>query len=380
MNRSRNSKAKEANPSEKPGASIPARLASIRATSNTTLGGAQKVRFQPKAPARRIKQETPEESNSYWGNDKPKNSKGAGLYGQAVSQNPAFRTERNPRRAKNELIQPVTGPFAMGPASVGQAKAGGRSGMQPSRDGGGQIVHSEAINMKSELQQIGTSAKMAEKEEMEDYIYNSEDDELDGQGDAKMAPFVLLTDQNAQSSLWMDDTKPDLAEPNESSSNDDATTVAQLFETDTDFNNLILLQLPETLTSFSSYRPATQTTPPTLQSSAVSELEDVKPNLADLDSKQHVNTSADNAKTENSDATALECDGQIGELLIHASGKVSLDVGGIRINMNKGIDCQFSQQLFALDLDTKQLFAFGSIRNKLICIPDLDSLFESMAL
>lgn len=69
--------------------------------------------------------------------------------------------------------------------------------------------------------------------------------------------------------------------------------------------------------------------------------------------------------------------GHIGRLRRHKSGKMSLQLGNVIYKVNRGVECSFSQQVLAMDLEQQSCHFVGSIKDSLICSLDVNSLFRN---
>eukprot|EP00658_Telonema_sp_P-2_P076117 TRINITY_DN6615_c0_g1_i2.p1 TRINITY_DN6615_c0_g1~~TRINITY_DN6615_c0_g1_i2.p1 ORF type:complete len:269 (-),score=63.48 TRINITY_DN6615_c0_g1_i2:451-1257(-) len=66
--------------------------------------------------------------------------------------------------------------------------------------------------------------------------------------------------------------------------------------------------------------------------------------------------------------------GHIGKLLVHKSGRVSLQIGEVTYKVSSGIDCAFAQQVLAVDLDSSTCHFVGSVKERLVCSLDVNTL------
>ncbi|PVU96215.1 hypothetical protein BB561_001313 [Smittium simulii] len=360
--------------------SLPTRLASIRATSSTTLGGVQKMRFAPKAPVRRVKQEPSADessSNKKKGiigllNDKH-NSRGDKNF-NGGRNNPSNKK----RDFKKNLFQQISGPFSMGPASIGQSRGSNRASAAKTSSENGGIVYSAQMKMlPSAFNEF--SGSNAKQEEMDDILFNSDDEEFDmtEEEKSKSAPVVLLTDQNADTTLFGDASSRNAVISANNIPENEIDNIAHLFESNTDFNNLMILQLPQvmpkinhSIKSEGASASGTTSTTSDQTSLSTSTTEDIKPDIAKLESqpssdKSTSSTTPNTQPPKDEDLVDFDAnsniEGQIAELVVHKSGKAFLHFGDIKMNLLNGISCQFAQQLVALDVDAKQFFSFGEL-------------------
>ncbi|PWA00670.1 hypothetical protein BB558_003276 [Smittium angustum] len=341
----------------------------------------------------------------------------------------------------------------MGPASIGGGGGGRRRGIGNVRgkEDGGVVWQGKMNQISSDLGFSNRSKwDSKEQEEMLADIFNSDDDTgLSTEDKAKMAPVVLLTDQNDEEISGENNNKNKLLTHNSNGNTDnqesnmdglhntsleldkygnEIESVAGLFNSEKNYKDLFIIQMPAFLPKFEHNTTNTETD--TIQSTTTTLLEDKKiikseneasnnepsfamdieedikpkikelesigkrtakniskPNSIDKDKKHPIGD--DETKMQSKDASqdkeeekmVIDEDilqGQIGEVVVHKSGKVYLDYGGIKIELINGIECQFSQQLVALDSEAKQLFSLGAIKNRLVGIPDLEFLFSNI--
>lgn len=77
--------------------------------------------------------------------------------------------------------------------------------------------------------------------------------------------------------------------------------------------------------------------------------------------------------------------GDLGEMLVHKSGKVSLQIGNFRMHVDPGTPCSFAQELAALKLppqgstDGVQLLRLGPVHERLLVTPDIARLLSQAA-
>ncbi|KAI8871954.1 hypothetical protein GQ42DRAFT_161661 [Ramicandelaber brevisporus] len=87
-------------------------------------------------------------------------------------------------------------------------------------------------------------------------------------------------------------------------------------------------------------------------------------------------TMVDMTNAENE--TALS--GQIGKILLYKNGKAKLQYGNLLLDISRAAECNFAQQVVAADMENRELYILGSVEKRLICVPDIDALLESMDL
>lgn len=70
-------------------------------------------------------------------------------------------------------------------------------------------------------------------------------------------------------------------------------------------------------------------------------------------------------------------EGLLGQLHIHRSGKISCTWGGIEMEVGRGSDCGFLQDIMAVDAkQEKKAWVLGRVTNRLMLIPNLDKLLN----
>ena len=102
----------------------------------------------------------------------------------------------------------------------------------------------------------------------------------------------------------------------------------------------------------------------------------------EAEKKKKVSTSVldeDNIWTQQFESTLTKVPtGYIGELLVHRSGKTKLKLGNVQFDVVMGTDTTFLEQVASIDLEKQQACILGSINKRLMCIPDVENLFDNM--
>ncbi|OMJ07744.1 DNA-directed RNA polymerase III subunit RPC4 [Smittium culicis] len=381
-------------PGESTSYSAPVRLNSLRTgagnsiigSSSLTLGGVQKVRFAPKAPARRIVKQEPAKDKkvsellqagnsyeNYTGRSDDYSFRGRGM----------DRGRGRGRGRGRQAIQVVSGPFAMGPASLGLGtKQELKKPVKTKREEEGNIVWQGSMRPSSSVS-TKKENENREQEEMEADVLDSDDEYgITEEEKKKMAPVVLLTDQNATEQGIVSDLN------NESAENilSELENVVDLLQETNNYKDLMIWQFPEEIPEFKPHGTVEisnnigeeSLTPQSQNLGSVKA--DIKPNVSE-NKNSTSEVEAENIKNEQQEdqKDSAKLEGQVGEVLVHKSGKVTLVYGGVKMDLVKGVECQFAQQLVALDSDAKQLFSLGEVKNRIICIPDIDDLFSNLA-
>lgn len=79
------------------------------------------------------------------------------------------------------------------------------------------------------------------------------------------------------------------------------------------------------------------------------------------------NTSSDKDK----ELSNMNISGEIGELRIHESGKITMKLGNIIFDVSKGGDASFVQNLVALDTENNVCWQLGDVQQRLVATPNL---------
>ncbi|KAK9455056.1 RNA polymerase III RPC4-domain-containing protein [Dipodascopsis uninucleata] len=70
-------------------------------------------------------------------------------------------------------------------------------------------------------------------------------------------------------------------------------------------------------------------------------------------------------------------DGLVGRLLVHKSGKLSVTWGDIDMEVYKGANTDFLQDVVVIDKNERQATLIGHVQQKIVVTPNIDSLFVS---
>ncbi|KAJ2337482.1 hypothetical protein GGI00_000199 [Coemansia sp. RSA 2681] len=334
------------------------------------------------------------------------------------------------RGGHHEVVQVVAGPFAQGPASLGNNAArrnmgsvflGSGVGGSGGGGGGGGSGGNGIAGSGGRATKPGTSLPGISGNGGGGYVDGMD---VDGQyGDESNAPMLMLTDHNealAIDEFAVQTEEMAIAAAEAMSRLNLDTTMAELFarssastsaaDGDDGDERLIVFQLPgvpefelskETIASTEEEEPpkSDDNNP-----SASSDSGDVKPNIADLDAAADLMAMAVDVKP---DLTALSIDddddnkekvektgeeeeeeedgeeglveGRIGTLVVLKSGAVKMKIGDILMDVSRGADCQFFRGLMALD-DGAQgennytAFLLGNVDAVAMCTPDLENI------
>lgn len=190
--------------------------------------------------------------------------------------------------------------------------------------------------------------------------------------DEKMNPFLLpriKKNENVHSDEEIEDKKPIIPENGEVMKKEDISPfkeekgdnekISEIFENKT--NSYILIQFPDCLPGLASGKE---------------ELGLKKPNDSTTDSERNVKE-----RTEYCTLNSLQS-GFLGKLEILKSGRARLRFGEKSFFVDAGIQQQFHQELLATKIDnvslTGDLINLGTVNNKLICSPDLESMLNKL--
>ncbi|ANB14151.1 Rpc53p [Sugiyamaella lignohabitans] len=80
-------------------------------------------------------------------------------------------------------------------------------------------------------------------------------------------------------------------------------------------------------------------------------------------------------ETANSSSSVIEGDlpeGLIGKLRLHRSGKLTMVVGNITMDVSQGTECSFLQDVVVMDPDDKNAYLIGQVSKKMVLSPELD--------
>ncbi|KAJ2744081.1 hypothetical protein GGI20_003252 [Coemansia sp. BCRC 34301] len=371
--------------------SVPSeRLGSIRNRPTSSTSSAPKMRFTPTVPARRTKAEL---SALLATSDKKPDIKRE----PKLERSGRGRGMRGGHRG--EVVQVVAGPFAQGPASLGNnvsKRNMGSSFLAPSSG----VVGSggRAVKPGASLPGITTGGVPVDDMDVEG-----------GYEDDANAPMLMLTDHNealAIDEFAVQTEEMAIAAAEAMNQLNLDTTMAELFTRSADDeyeeeDRLMVFQLPgvpefeldeDTLEARRRQRVVGKSRdaedgqiPPTNDII----VEDVKPNLADLDAAADLMAMSVDVKPDltrlnisdneveaavDSDDTLVE--GRIGTLVVLKSGAVKIRIGDILMDVSRGADCQFFRGLMALDSEGSNHTAFllGNVDAVAMCTPDLESI------
>ena len=71
-------------------------------------------------------------------------------------------------------------------------------------------------------------------------------------------------------------------------------------------------------------------------------------------------------------------EGQVGKMRIHKSGKVSMEVNGVRFIVQPGTKCSFAQQVAVIDVEKESFTVLGNVRNTMLVVPDYEDILKTM--
>ncbi|KAJ2873909.1 hypothetical protein H4R27_006539 [Coemansia aciculifera] len=373
----------------------PATITPAAAAPVASGSTAPKMRFTPTIPVRRNKKEPsalladkkPEIKREF--NSKFERGRGRGIRGG---------------RGQPELVQAVAGPFAQGPASLGNTAArramgsvflGGSSSSSGISGGGSGIIGSGGRVMKpgTSLPGIAGGGGFAEG-----------DDKMDVDGSyGENAPLVSVTDHNEElaiDKLAVQTEEMAIAAAESMNLLNLDTTVADLFTRtttaegyDDDDERLVVFQLPgmpEFALSESTIEARRE------QQKSQESIGDVKPNISELDAAAELVAMAadvkpdltaltiedkdkvENNKEEANNEEGAVVEGRIGTLVVLKSGAVKMKIGDILMDVSRGADCQFFRGLMALDGEQGEnnhtAFLLGNVDAVALCTPDLENI------
>ncbi|KAJ1919339.1 hypothetical protein H4219_002027 [Mycoemilia scoparia] len=379
------------------------RLASLRGGRGgaATSAAASKMRFMPVVPQRRVKKEessllkNKEEKNEADGKSRHHGGsyERGGRGGRGRGGDRGRGGNRGRGRDQPRWIQHATGPFAMGPSSLGRRSA-------PTSGGGGAVggfFESGGIGSSSDTTPMAGdeggpgSASGIKKTEAEDGF----------------AP-ISITSENKEAEVVhaMKRLEIDYVGSVFNAKDEEEEEEEEDFE-----DEVMIFQLPGNFPKF--------TNPFEDLDDDVVVKEDKKPSILPVKIEDSDNESGvpetptkisekENVKTESSDKSATPQkkdvkpkittnegvkqkekekeqeqstetrgpEGRIGTLQIYESGKVKMKIGDILYDISTGSDCQFVQKLCALDMECRQAFILGNIKKRLVCTPDLESMLQ----
>lgn len=336
----------------------------LRGGRNERIGDvpiAKKRVFVPNIPVRRDRLKVNSEEQKKY--DKPKNDKNQRGKG-------ADRGRRG--RGRGEFIQTEGGIFVAGPSAPTIRREYGQRNTEGS---GLQIPKFTPVSVKTK----------AEKEEEEERLKNFLKDDFIGDefeyDDIKPVKLPLVTQIKCEEEL-----KPDLMkikikkEPKEEEeeemksiddihmpkkeeikkeeyAEDNEKTVDEIFTNNSipESGTFVFFQFPKC--PLKSYL-----------------VDDVKSKSSDTDN--------DANNDENDEVFKDIPEGLIGKLLILKSGKVILRLGSMSFNVENGTNIGFLQEVVSLKVneESKDLHVLGYLNNRIVCLPDINSLVKNICI
>ncbi|CAN6640059.1 hypothetical protein TRVA0_018S00254 [Trichomonascus vanleenenianus] len=70
----------------------------------------------------------------------------------------------------------------------------------------------------------------------------------------------------------------------------------------------------------------------------------------------------------------LDPEGLAGKLRVHKSGRVTMKIGDIVMDVSQGADCNFLQDVVIMDKEEKKAYQIGQIAKRLVVSPDVNSI------
>jgi DNA-directed RNA polymerase III subunit RPC4 len=64
-------------------------------------------------------------------------------------------------------------------------------------------------------------------------------------------------------------------------------------------------------------------------------------------------------------------EGQIGQLRLHKSGRLTMILGDVEMDVTQGTECSFLQEVVVLDKANKRAFLIGQVANRMVLSPDI---------
>jgi len=110
---------------------------------------------------------------------------------------------------------------------------------------------------------------------------------------------------------------------------------------------------------------------------------DVKENTEEIYFKQwderqkHLYQEQLQAIQDNDDLLSNLPDEATGMLQIHKSGKISLKLGEVSLQVNEGARCAFHQNVFAVDVDNDAAYELGDLNTRLVCSLDVKEMLAN---
>ncbi|CAN0436296.1 unnamed protein product [Lampetra planeri] len=382
------------------GAPTPGRLPSIR-SRDLTLGGVKKKTFAPNIPVRKVNERPREEGG-------PSPGRGAKPRGR---ERGGPRDGRGRGRGRGEVIQSHS-IFEQGPADGLRRKTGGwEATPNPVQTGLTPIINIKKEKCETEEE----TKKLLNMLERDDFV----DDPglvndpgnlpiqlpLSHSGDTfrdepsckakveKMEvdpPQAVKVKQEPGTEVKDEEGGPVLAPPPHLSSSA-PMTVSQLLRQlrlqeeeeegrgpgggDAADSGLLFLQLPDTLPGQPASRGAGD--------AAGADERSIKREIKTEDGQTMLlkQEKAEEAGGEGDGACTLRdlSEGQVGRLIVRASGKVQLVLGTVKLDVGMGTNCSFLQELVSVRLQegrTGDATVLGHVCHRLICTPNFESLLH----
>ncbi|KAK7401167.1 hypothetical protein VNO78_12487 [Psophocarpus tetragonolobus] len=92
--------------------------------------------------------------------------------------------------------------------------------------------------------------------------------------------------------------------------------------------------------------------------------------------KEQISTSIVSGESTKLRGNALEelSSGHMGKMLVYKSGAIKLKLGETLFDVSPGSNCMFSQDIVAVNTAKKQCCNLGELSNRVVVVPDLDSI------
>lgn len=335
----------------------PSRLPSLKPARDLTLGGTPKRTFTPNIVARGVKKEEVKDSKDP--RHKRERGRGRGFRG------------RGRGRGRGEIIS-TSSIFSQGPAAqqtLARALTGGSSffgGGGQNRDDGPTSSKAVIHNIKGTQEDDVDSNKVFEMLEEEGKIEINENN-------GGLMPIMLPLASKLVHKIKQDDVKTE----SELSQDEDekkpvkkefkkpvvktqetlpVVEMTDLFKPGASEGKLFFLQLPDTL----PIKPLSH------------EDDDIK-----IESSTKTETSHDDIEEHLRRFTFQNVsEGYIGKLRIYESGKATMQLGNVALNVSLGTPCGFLQDLVSIhsEKDPAEMICLGHVNHRFIAVPDYESL------
>jgi len=69
-------------------------------------------------------------------------------------------------------------------------------------------------------------------------------------------------------------------------------------------------------------------------------------------------------------------EGQIGELLVHASGRCQMQIGDILMDLNDGLEHSFRQTLVLVDIEGERACELGNVQESVVVTPNIEQILR----